>query len=91
MRIWSGLLSLTLLITLAAGLGAAWFFLAVSLNDMPLRNIALLVAACLAPAVGLISWMLTGARTAGASAFLVVAAVAGAASSATLWFLASDF
>lgn len=90
MRVWSALISLILFLTLAAGLAAAWFFLTVSLNDLPWRNIALLVGACLAPAIGLISWMQTGARTAGASAFLVVAATAGAASSAMLWFLALD-
>ena len=94
MRIWNGLLALVLLLALAAGLTAAWFFLrGVSPADLPLSMWALLAAACLAPAVGLLFWFRAGAASVGASIFLVVAALAGVAGSAVVWLfnLASEF
>jgi hypothetical protein len=88
MRIWSGLIALVLLLLLASGAAEAWLFLRTgSLEDLPPRMLALLAAACIAPAVGLLVWLLAGARSVTANLLLIVAALAGAASSAVVWLV----
>jgi hypothetical protein len=94
MRFWSALIALILLAVLAVGLGGAWtLWGAGSLADFPSRIQAVVAAACIAPAVGLVVWLLAGVRGVAANLFLVAAALAGVAGSAVLWvvILASDF
>jgi hypothetical protein len=94
MRFWSALIALILLAVLAVGLAAAWMLWgAGSIADFPSRIHALVAAACIAPAVGLIVWLFAGVRGVAANLFLIAAALAGAASSAvlSLLILASDF
>jgi hypothetical protein len=94
MRFWSALIVLILLAVLAVGLGAAWMLWgAGSLADFPSRIHAVVATACIAPAVGLIVWLLAGVRGVATNLFLVAAALAGAAGSTVLWLLmlASDF
>jgi hypothetical protein len=80
MRIWSKLIALILVLVLASGLVQTWLLLG---PDAPWTAWALLAVACVLPALGLLVWL--RATSVGAHVFLVVAALAGGATSAFVW------
>jgi hypothetical protein len=86
MGFWSKLIAAILGLLLVSGVALSWQFLRFgSVAEMGGPLLALLAGASIVPAVGLLVWWRAGAASLGANVLLVVAALAGAASSAVGW------
>jgi hypothetical protein len=84
---WNRLIAIFLALLLVSGVVLSWQFLRFgSLAEMGWMLLALLAGASIVPALGLLVWWRSDAKgSVSASLFLIVAALAGAASSAVGW------
>jgi hypothetical protein len=82
----SKLIAVILGLLLVSGVALSWQSLRVgSVAEMGGPLLALLAGASIVPAVGLLVWWRAGAGSLGANVLLIIAALAGAASSAVGW------